>query len=109
MYVPSCDRERDTRVQLLLRRVVTGHVHDTNKLVFGARSVNFGVEQPTRLLRVEASFVDGAWELQDEVVHVLVLLRHENDVAVSLSLAIVTVPLSRVLRGRHNGVCASLI
>src|SRR5580704_12252396 len=43
VHMPSRDRERDAGVQLLLRRTITRHVHDTNKLVSGARSINFRV------------------------------------------------------------------
>src|ERR1700730_2885805 len=69
----------------------------------------FRVEQAARLVRVKAILFFRTRGLQDEVVDVLVLLRHKDRVAVGLSLAIVTVPLCRFLRSCHNGVCASLV
>src|SRR4029077_10555540 len=93
VHMPSCDRERDAGVQLLLGRTIMRHVHNTNKLVSGSRSINFRVEQAGRLVRVKALLVLQNRGLPDEVVDVLVLLRHKDRVAVGLSLAIVTVPL----------------
>src|SRR5580700_12099518 len=43
VYVPLRDRERDASVQFLVRRTITRHVHDTDKLVSGARSFDFRV------------------------------------------------------------------
>src|SRR6266404_1724590 len=52
VHMPLRDRERDAGIELLVGRTVTRHVHDTNKLVSRARSINFRVEQPARLVRV---------------------------------------------------------
>src|SRR5580700_641809 len=57
MHMPLRDRERDAGVQLLVRRTITRHVHDTDKLVSGARSLNFRVQQGGRLVRVKALLV----------------------------------------------------
>src|SRR5260370_24818885 len=54
VHMPLSDRERDPSVQLLVRRTITRHVHDTDKLVSGARSLNFRVQQGGRLVRVKA-------------------------------------------------------
>src|SRR5271170_324763 len=109
VLVPLGNREWNPRIQFLLRRPIRCRVHYTNQLVVGIRTICFRVQQCGRPVGIEVYLCLRIGRLTDEMVDVLMLVRHKDCVAVGLCYAIVAVVLRSLLRGGNHSVRASFV
>src|SRR5882757_5037501 len=109
MLMPLGNREWNPNIQFLLRRPIRCRVHYTDQLVVGIRTIYFRVQKCRWPVGIEVCLCLRICGLTDEMVDVLMLVRHKDCVAVGLRYAIVAVVLRNLLRGGNHGVRASFV
>src|SRR5580704_10686621 len=109
VLMPLGNREWNPRIQFLLRRPIRCRVHYTNQLVVGIWTICLRVQKCRRPVGIKVSPCLRIRGLTDEMVDVLMLVRHKDCVAVGLRHTIVAVVLRSLLRGGNHGVRTSFV
>src|ERR1700722_4114168 len=84
VLMPLSNREWNPRIQFLLCRPIRCRIHYTNQLVVGIRTICLRVQKCRRPVGIKVSPCLRICGLTDEMVDVLMLVRHKDCEAVGL-------------------------